>query len=93
MLGQAQPDLTAALANINRSSENLASLTARIDEMLQQNQGDLGRFVQEGLGEAPALLRESRAALRDLEKLVAELQRDPSQLIHRAPSDALEMDP
>ena len=93
MLVQAQPDLTAALANINRSSENLASLTARIDEMLQQNQSDLGRFVQEGLGEAPALLRESRAALRDLEKLVAELQRDPSQLIHRAPSDALEMDP
>jgi phospholipid/cholesterol/gamma-HCH transport system substrate-binding protein len=93
MLTQAQPDLTATLANINRSSESLASLTARFDEMLGQNEADLERFMQDGLGEAPALLRESRAALRDLEKLVAELQQDPSQLIHRTPSEALEMDP
>lgn len=93
MVGAVQPDLNATLANINRSSENLASLTARFDQMLRENEGDVERFMQEGLGEAPALLRESRAALRDLEKLVAELQHDPSQLIHRPPSEALEMDP
>jgi hypothetical protein len=49
--------------------------------------------MQDGLGEAPAMLRESRAALRDLEKLVAELKNDPSQLLHRPPSETLEMDP
>jgi hypothetical protein len=38
-------------------------------------------------------MRESRATLRDLEKLLAELKGDPSQLIHRPPTDALEMDP
>ena len=51
------------------------------------------RFLQDGLGEAPALLRQSRLALRDLQKLVAELQDDPSLLIHRPPTDALEIDP
>jgi len=93
MIGEVQPDLSATLANINRSSENLASLTERFDGMLRENESDVERFMQEGLGEAPALLRESRAALRDLEKLVAELKHDPSQLIHRPPSEALEMDP
>lgn len=93
MIGQAQPDLSATLANINRSSENLASLTSRFDVMLRDHEGDVERFMQDGLGEAPALLRESRATLRDLEKLVAELKDDPSQLVHRPPSDALEMEP
>jgi ABC-type transporter Mla subunit MlaD len=93
MIGQAQPDLSATLANINRSSENLASLTSRFDVMLRDHEGDVERFMQDGLGEAPALLRESRAMLRDLEKLVAELKDDPSQLVHRPPSDALEMEP
>ena len=93
MIGQVRPDLDATLANINRSSENLASLTARFDAMLRENGDDLERFMQDGLGEAPAMLRESRAALRDLEKLVAELKNDPSQLLHRPPSETLEMDP
>jgi len=93
MLGQVQPELSSTIANINRSSENLASLTGHFDEMLRDNEDDFERFMQEGLGEAPALLRESRATLRDLEKLLAELKGDPSQLIHRPPTDALEMDP
>jgi len=93
MIGQVQPDLSATLANINRSSENLASLTDRFDAMLRNNEGNMERFMQDGLGEAPALLRESRATLRELEKLVTELKDDPSQLIHRPPNDALDMDP
>jgi phospholipid/cholesterol/gamma-HCH transport system substrate-binding protein len=93
MIGQVQPDLSATLANINRSSENLASLTDRFDAMLRNNEGNVERFMQEGLGEAPALLRESRTTLRELEKLLTELKDDPSQLIHRSPNDALEMDP
>jgi phospholipid/cholesterol/gamma-HCH transport system substrate-binding protein len=93
MIGQVQPDLSATLANINRSSENLASLTSRFDAMLRDNEGNVERFMQDGLGEAPALLRESRETLRDLEKLVTELKDDPSQLIHRPSNDVLEMDP
>ena len=93
MIGELQPELTATVTNLNRSSENLAYLTARFEAMLAESEGDVEHFVQNGLGEAPALLRESRETLRDLEKLVAELKRDPSQLIHRPPSEALDMDP
>ena len=92
-IGAVQPGLTETIANINRSSANLASLTDRLDSLLSENEGEMERFLQEGLGEAPALLRQSRLALRDLEKLVAELQDDPSLLIHRPPADALEIDP
>ena len=88
-----QPGLTETIANINRSSANLASLTERFDSVLRENEGEMERFLQDGLGEAPALLRQSRLALRDLEKLVAELQDDPSLLIHRPPADTLEIDP
>ena len=38
-------------------------------------------------------MRQTRVTLRDLEKLVAELQDDPSQLIHRPSTDSLEIDP
>ena len=93
VIGEVQPDLSQAIANINRSSENLTSLTARLDALLEEHADDLGYFVDAGLGEAPALLRETREALRDLEKLLADLRDDPSQLIHRPPSDALEIDP
>jgi hypothetical protein len=61
--------------------------------LLENHADDMGYFVEDGLGEAPALLSETRAALRDLEKLLAELRDDPSQLIHRPPSDTLEIDP
>jgi len=93
IIGEVQPDLSRTLSNINHSSANLASLTERLDSLLHENEDAMGRFLQDGLGEAPALLRQSQAALRDLEKLVAELQEDPSVLIHRPPADTLEIDP
>jgi hypothetical protein len=34
-----------------------------------------------------------RGTLRELEKLLHQLQEDPSQLIHRSPDDALEVKP
>jgi len=93
VIEQLQPDLSAAAANVNRSSENLAALTGRFDELLRRHEDDMSRFLEDGLGEAPALLQETRRAMRELEKLMSELQDDPSQLIHRPPSDALEIDP
>jgi len=92
-IGSIQPGVSETIANINRSSANLVSLTERLDTVLSENEDAMELFLQEGLGEAPALLRQSRLALRDLEKLLAELQADPSQLIHRPPADTLEIDP
>jgi phospholipid/cholesterol/gamma-HCH transport system substrate-binding protein len=93
LVGQAQPDINSTLENLNRSSENLTSLTTRLDTWMKENQAALNRFVEDGLGEAPALIRGASQTLRELEKLVAELQNDPSQLIYKPREDALEIEP
>ena len=93
MVENLQPGVDQTLANLNRSTENLASLTGRIDALLRRHEQDMSYFVEEGLGEAPELLRDTRQAVRDLEKLLAELRDDPSQLVHRPSVDTLEIDP
>ncbi len=93
ILKDAEPGLSSIVGNIDLTSENLASLTARLDNWMAENEASLQRFVEEGLGEAPELISSARQALRQLEKLLQEMQDSPSQLIHRVPEDALEIDP
>ncbi len=93
VIGELQPGLAATVENLQRGTANLADLAGRFDALIARNEADLDRFVKDGLGEAPALMREMRLALRDLEKLLAELQDDASQLIYRSPDDALEVEP
>ena len=88
-----EPGLAATMDNITVTTENLAKLTARLDNWMAENEAGLQRFVEEGLGEAPELLSSAQQMLRQLEKLVQELQGSPSQLIHRVPDDTLEIDP
>ena len=93
IISELQPGINSTVENVNISSQNLASLTARVDTLLLQHQNDIGRFMEDGLGEAPALMKETRNALRDLEKLVMELQDDPSQLIYRQADNSVEIRP
>ncbi len=93
IIKDAEPGLSSIIDNITLSSENLASLTARLDNWMAENEAGMQRFIEDGLGEAPELVSSARQALRQLEKLLQELQDSPSQLIHRVPEDALEIDP
>lgn len=93
LVGQAQPGINSTLDNLDKASKNLADLTAKLDSWMQQNEGDLQRFVEDGLGEAPALISGARETLRELEKLVAKLKDDPSQLVYRPRGEALEIEP
>ena len=93
MIGQLQPGINSTIENLDSSSRNLASLTERVDVLLQAHENDLSQFMEEGLGEAPGLIREANAALRDLEKLVMELKDDPSQLIYRPADASVEIEP
>ena len=60
---------------------------------MTENEASLQRVVEEGLGVAPALFSGTRQTMRVLEKLLATLQDDPSQLIHRPQADSLEIQP
>lgn len=93
VIGELQPGLNSTIANFNRSGENLASLTGRLDGLLRDHEKNVGQFMEHGLAEAPALMNEMRQALRDLEKLVQELRDDPSQLIHRPTANSVEIEP
>jgi len=93
LLGELQPGLNSTIENASRSAENLASLTARMDALLQKHENDMSQFLEEGLGSIPDLMGEAQDALRDLEKLVKELQDDPSQLIYRQADNSVEIDP
>lgn len=93
VISEIGPDLGASMDNIRQSSENLASLTGQIDSLLSEHKSDMDEFMTQGLGEAPALMSEARSALRELEKLMAELKDDPSQLVHRPHVDEVEIDP
>jgi phospholipid/cholesterol/gamma-HCH transport system substrate-binding protein len=93
ILGELQPGLNSTIENASRSAENLASLTARMDALLLKHENDMSQFLEEGLGSVPELMDEAQNALRDLEKLVQELQDDPSQLIYRQADNSVEIDP
>jgi phospholipid/cholesterol/gamma-HCH transport system substrate-binding protein len=88
-----QPSLASTMDNVNRTSEKLVSLTTRLDKLVEENEAEIHRFIEEGLGEVPALLNNASQALRELEKLVQELADNPSQLVHRPREDELEIDP
>ena len=88
-----QPDLATAITNIKNASANIAALTQRVDTLIAENNAEFEHFIDNGLGQVPELIFDLRATLRDLQKLLRQLQEDPSQLILRAPTDALEVNP
>lgn len=92
-ISQLQPGLNTTVENASLSAQNLASLTARMDSLLEKHESDVSQFLEDGLGSVPDLMNEAQMALRDLEKLVQELQDNPSQLIYRQADNSLEIEP
>jgi phospholipid/cholesterol/gamma-HCH transport system substrate-binding protein len=88
-----QPDLESTMANINNASNNLALLTGRVDKWLAESEPEFQHFIDNGLGQVPELIYDVRNTLREMQKLLNQLQDDPSQLIHRPPDDALDVNP
>ncbi len=93
MISDLQPGIRSTIENVNQSSQNLASLTGRVDGMLQDHEQDIGHFMEDGLAEAPALMAQTRDVLRDLEKILQDLQDSPSQLIYRHDEHSVEIEP
>lgn len=88
-----QPGLAGTMEHLGTASANLEALTQRIDNLLAANEVEFEHFIDQGLGQVPDLVFDLRSTLRDLQKLLQQLQEDPSQLIFRTPDDALEVEP
>ena len=92
-LSELRPDLADTVAQLNTTTANVARLTERFDTWLAENEPELQHFIDSGLGQAPELMFDLRGTLRELQKLLHQLQEDPSQLIHRPRDDSLEVEP
>ena len=88
-----QPDVEGAMSHLNEASTNLAALSKRVDELLAKNEVELDHFVHNGLGQVPDLILDLRSTLRDVQKLLRQLQENPSLLIYKSPDDAVEVKP
>jgi phospholipid/cholesterol/gamma-HCH transport system substrate-binding protein len=85
------PDLAATVKRARAVADNLASATARLDALLAENRGDVRGFARDGLPELQALLREGRAAARELRDLSQSLRENPSRLIYQPSPTGVEI--
>lgn len=87
-----EPGLTSSVANLEQMTENLASVSARLEQWTAANDADVNAFMAGGLGEVPALVSEAQITLREVRKLVRELREDPSTLIYQPNERAKEVE-
>jgi len=92
MAGDFEPELQTTMANISRLTDDLAKVSARLEEWTAANDGDMNAFLEDGLGQVPALVSDARSTLREIEKLVRELREDPSALIYKPRQDSVDVE-
>jgi phospholipid/cholesterol/gamma-HCH transport system substrate-binding protein len=92
-LDQAQPDVVATMKKLNEASTCLANISARMDGWLMENDRQMEQFIGAGLAQMPALIADTRKTMRELEKLLAELRENPSQLVYKPQSEPVIVEP
>ena len=92
LAGDFRPELLNVMSNISDLTDDLAKVSARLDEWTATNDGDMNAFMEDGLGQVPALVAEARSTLREIEKLVRELREDPSTLIYKPRQDSVDVE-
>jgi phospholipid/cholesterol/gamma-HCH transport system substrate-binding protein len=88
---EAAPDIKAALANVRRITESLASTADHLDRFVAENEPRLSRFTDQSLPEFEQLLRESRDAARDVRDLSRSLKQNPSRLLYESNAHGVEL--
>jgi phospholipid/cholesterol/gamma-HCH transport system substrate-binding protein len=79
VMAQARPELLATTQNLRQTTENLRNATGWLGE----NEAAIDSFLAGGLGETAALVADTRVAMRELQKLSAELRNNPSRVIYK----------
>jgi len=92
MAGEFEPELVSAMESINKATNDLAKISARLETWTANSDGDMNAFMQDGLGQVPALVADSRRTLREIEKLVKDLRENPSMLIHEPKEDSVDVE-
>ena len=92
MAGDLEPELDSIMENVNRATEDLAAMSARLEAWTANSDGDMNAFMQDGLGQVPVLIADARRTLREIEKLVKDLRENPSSLIYEPQEDSVNVE-
>ena len=92
MAGDFEPELISAISNINQLTDDLVKIAARMEQWTAGNDSDMNAFMEDGLGQVPALVSDARSTLREIEKLIRDLREDPSTLIYKPREDAVDVE-
>jgi phospholipid/cholesterol/gamma-HCH transport system substrate-binding protein len=85
------PDLTRTLERVRTVAENLATTSARLDRFVAENQANVTRFSDQGLGELQRLVHDSRETLQEFHQLTRSLKENPSQLVYEPKYSGVEI--
>ncbi len=86
-----EPDINIVLDNLERITTNLDKMTRRMEQWAAGNDHDVNAFLEDGLGQMPALISDARATLREVEKLVRDLRANPSKLIYQPNEEGIDV--
>ena len=92
MAGNLEPGLASTVENLDKAADSLAKMTERLETWAATNDTDMSAFMEGGLGQVPALVKDARDTLREVEKLVKDLRENPSKLIYKPNEEAVEME-
>lgn len=92
MASDIKPELATSMQNFSKTSESLASLSARLDGWATTYNDDVGVIMEDGLGQVPTLIYEARSTVREMKKLIKELRDNPSLLIYKPNEDSIDVE-
>ena len=92
-INKGEPDFLTAMQNLNRATKSLEKVTVRLDQWAVDHEPDIKSFMSGGIAQTPELISDTREAVRELEKLLAEFRKNPSQLIYKPQSKPVVVEP
>ncbi len=93
LAGDVRPNVSAAVANLNKISLQLANTTERLDKLAAASEVPLTHFSEQGLFEMERLLHDARSAAAEFRELSRSLRESPSQLMFERPESGVEIKP
>jgi len=85
------PDLAKSVEKLRDTTQNVAAMSAKLDQMAAENRGDLRAFTRDSLPEVDRTLREARAAADEMRALMRQLSEDPSRVLYQPRSRGVEI--
>jgi len=92
MASKLEPGLSSTITSLDQATGSLAKMAGRMEVWTATNDAEMSAFMEDGLGQVPALVADARRTLREIEKLVKDLREDPSTLIYKPNEEAVDVE-